>query len=145
MKNEKVIQNWREGKKGKSGNGNLSTDGYNLYSYKMLIGVTETGHIHKSNMGGIWESNYKYSLDVTAPNFYSATTSHHCSLAKRYADEIIKPIKSRIGYGVWYNFPNEYLKHKKDIPETRKLMIRNYRPISKTRTIGSSFMVNYKK
>ena len=146
MNNENVVQNWRDGKKGKSGNGNLATDGYNLYSYKMLIGVTETGSIHKSTNGEIYKSNYKYSLNVTSPDFYSVTTSHHCSLAKRYADEIIKPIKSRIGYSVWYYFPDEYLKHKKDTPElliTRKMSINNYKPISKTRKIGSGFMVNY--
>ena len=111
MNNEKVVQNWRDGKKGKSGNGNLSTDGSNLYSYKMLIGKTETGQIHKATNGEIYKSNYKYALDVTSPDFYSVTTSRHCSLAKRYADEIIQPIKSRIGSGfyssIWYNFPNE--------------------------------------
>ena len=118
MNNEEVIQSWREGKKGKSGNGNLSTDGINLFSYNMLIGVTESGQVHKAitgfkdktNIKGkIYYSNYKYSLDVTSPNFYSVTTSHHCSLAHRYSDEIIKPEKMKIGYGVWYHFPRKLL------------------------------------
>ena len=95
MKNSNVVDYFRNNKKAKSSNGNLSTDGQKLYSYNMLIGITK--------------NNKKLVLDVMSPNFYSKTTSNHVSLAKNISDEIIKPIPKRIGYGVWYEFPKEYL------------------------------------
>ena len=95
MNNEKVVENWKLNKEGKSGNGNLRTDGNLLYSYNMLIGITK--------------SDIKYSLDVTSPNFYSMTTSQHCGLAKKYSDKIIEPVHKSIGYNCWFNFPKKYL------------------------------------
>ena len=95
MTNRQVVESWKNGKKGKSSNGNLRTDGKNLFSYQMLIGTTYKGK--------------KISLNVMSPNFYSITTSQHCSLAKGNSDEIIEPIPKRIGYSVWFNFPQKYL------------------------------------
>jgi hypothetical protein len=104
MTNSQVVWNWRLGKIGKSSNGNLSTDGLSLYSYNMLIGTTE------------YFNNKKYSLNVMSPNFYSATTSQHCSLAKSASDEVIEPI-SRYN---WFYFPQEIL-DKSQFSEYRNL------------------------
>ena len=95
MNNEKVVENWNNNESGKSGNGNLRTDGNLLYSYNMLIGITK--------------NRKKLILDVTSPFFYSKTTSIHVNLGKTVSNEIINPIPKKIGYGVWYEFPKKYL------------------------------------
>lgn len=80
MINEEVVRHWAIASYPcKSGNGNLHTDGGRLWSYNLLIGKTELGS--------------KIVLDYMAPNnFVSNTTSHHVSLAKRWADKIEEPI-----------------------------------------------------
>tara|TARA_B100000131_G_scaffold70850_1_gene67256 strand:- start:3098 stop:3409 length:312 start_codon:yes stop_codon:yes gene_type:complete len=58
---------------------NLRTDGRNLFSYGLRIGVT---------LGG-----QKIAIDYTAPanSFRSMTTSNHVGKAKRYADVSMHP------------------------------------------------------
>lgn len=87
--NESVVSMWYRGLSAESHNGNVSTDGSDLYSYSMKIGRTVGGE--------------KQVLDVTAPNSYSATTSQHVGLAKRYADKIIEPAC----VNGWRYFPDE--------------------------------------
>lgn len=58
--------------------GNLSTDGDNLISYRLVIGIT-------SKMGK------KVVIDYTKSNHYSTTTSRHVNGAKQYADLIVTP------------------------------------------------------
>lgn len=54
---------------------NMSTDGYNLYSYALKIGFTANGRKHVYN--------------YMSPNYISNTTSHHVSLAKRVCDVVV--------------------------------------------------------
>ena len=71
MNNLAVIKAWEAGEKAKSGN--LSTDGYNLYSYRLLIGVT----------GPAGEPFDKYIRNATAKgsDYFSKTTSQHVGMA----------------------------------------------------------------
>tara|TARA_R100000008_G_C3564625_1_gene158379 strand:+ start:482 stop:784 length:303 start_codon:yes stop_codon:yes gene_type:complete len=64
----------------KSHTENLTTDGQNLFSYGLRIGVT---------LGG-----QKIAIDYTAPanSFRSMTTSNHVGKAKRYADVSMHPM-----------------------------------------------------
>ena len=80
MNNKQVIENWENGKRGKSGS--LSTDGNNLYSYKLLIGVTKRPYHENVRFNG-QSNSQKLLLNATAKgnNFYSQTTSAHVGLA----------------------------------------------------------------
>ena len=71
MTNLAVITAWESGEKAKSGN--LRTDGYNLYSYRLLIGVT----------GPSGEPFDKYIRNATAKgkDFFSQITSNHVGIA----------------------------------------------------------------
>ena len=73
MNNQNVVKNWLQGKRGKSQN--MDTDGLSLFSYNMKIGQTLTKEKEH-------DLKIKQVLDVTAPNFYSQTTSTHVNLAK---------------------------------------------------------------
>tara|TARA_B100000085_G_C18417763_1_gene461352 strand:- start:94 stop:327 length:234 start_codon:yes stop_codon:yes gene_type:complete len=70
MTNEQVIKAWHNGIAAKAGS--LSTDGSNLYSYRLLIGKHSGGTI----------------FNHTAPggSYYSQTTSTHVNLAIRLSD-----------------------------------------------------------
>ena len=82
ISNQKVIEQWKKGKKGKSNS--MSTDGKKLYSYNLLIGY-------------VGEDGYKYVYNYTAKTdygcfghpikgeFISRTTSKHVGLARRIA------------------------------------------------------------
>ena len=78
IRNDDVVNCWKRGNRGQ--NRNMSTDGYNLFSYKLKIGYTD-------------HNGQKVVLDYTAPtgNFYSRTTSSHVSLAKSVAKVIEDP------------------------------------------------------
>ena len=76
--NREVVERWRKGKVGNSKH--LHTDGENLFSYRLLIGYTE----HDDNLCK------KIVKDYTAEHFISQTTSHHVSIAKGYADKVMK-------------------------------------------------------
>ena len=66
---------WRAGQVG-SGN-NMMTDGRTIWSYALVIGVTEEGR--------------KVAFDYRGPNSYSVTTSRHVGFAAEVADEIRPP------------------------------------------------------
>jgi len=72
--NQSVICKWMNGFKGRSNN--MSTDGLVLYSYAMVIGVTERN------------TNRKCVFMCTAQHhwFVSLTTSNHVNMAHFYAD-----------------------------------------------------------
>ena len=79
LDNTAVINAWLRGQRGSSHTGNLSTDGEKLFSYSLVIGDTLGGE--------------KIALDYTASvgQFQSQTTSQHCGLAKRSADDVMHP------------------------------------------------------
>ena len=79
LDNSEVITAWHRGQRGSSHTGNLSTDGQKLFSYALVIGDTLAGE--------------KIALDYTASvgQFRSMTTSQHCGLAKRSADDVMHP------------------------------------------------------
>lgn len=88
MRNCDVAEAWSVGCMAHSGR--MSTDGFNLFSYNLLIGVTRV----ESNP--IVKANIKVALDYTAPqHFVSQTTSCHVGLAKRVADRVEEP--ARVG------------------------------------------------
>lgn len=75
IRNEEVLRAWIRGRKLAAGT--LSTDGYNLYSYDLKIGIID---------------GYKFVIyDYTAPGgkFISMTTSTHVNAAKRWADKLV--------------------------------------------------------
>ncbi len=77
MKNENVIKAWMNGRSASAAN--LSTDGNNLYSYRLLIGTGSGSTIlNHTACGG---------------SYYSQTTSCHVGLAKRLANtaNIVNP------------------------------------------------------
>lgn len=78
IRNDDVVACWKRGNRGQ--NRHMTTDGSNLFSYKLKIGYTD-------------ESGRKVALDYTASsgNFYSVTTSRHVSLAKSVAKVIEEP------------------------------------------------------
>ena len=67
--NQQVINNFLNQKPAKAGA--LTTDGYNLYSYGLIIGK--------------WYGGKPFVFDYTTTGgaFYSMTTSQHVGLAKR--------------------------------------------------------------
>ena len=90
MTNQKVVENWKLGKLGKSLH--MSTDGNSLFSYEMKIGQTLT-------------SGQKQGLNAQRPFFYSRTTSKHVGIVRRYADKMIDPKIIKNGWYIWYLFP----------------------------------------
>ena len=90
MTNEKVIENWKQGKQGKSLH--METDGKSLFSYEMKIGQTLV-------------NGEKQGLNVQRPYFYSQTTSKHVGIVRRYAHKMINPKIIHNGYYTWYLFP----------------------------------------
>ena len=83
--NKNVAYNWACGKLSRSHNGQLSTDGQNLYSYRQLIGITldngdKIALNYRSAKGGL---------------YISQTTSCHVSLAVQNADQTMSPDAAR--------------------------------------------------
>ena len=79
--NNNVAVNWYRNIESQSHNGQFSTDGQNLYSYRKLVGITlangdKVALNYMSRGGGCYISN---------------TTSQHVSLASRSADLIMNP------------------------------------------------------
>jgi len=79
--NNNVAVNWYYNIESQSHNGQFSTDGQNLYSYRQLVGITlangdKVALNYMSRGGGCYISN---------------TTSQHVSLASRSADQIMNP------------------------------------------------------
>jgi hypothetical protein len=73
--NAAVAESWSKGEKADSKH--LHTDGNEIFSYGLKIGFTA--------------NNKKIVINYMGKNAYSQTTSHHVSMAKMYADEVIDP------------------------------------------------------
>ena len=80
MKLDLVPKFWRNNASAKSYTNNYWTDGSNLYSYNLLIGIT-------TNDG----QKVLYDYTVANGNFISATTSRHVNLAAFYMDLRLNP------------------------------------------------------
>ena len=79
--NENVASRWARGQEASNHNGNFTTNGDKLYSYRQLTGITTT-------------EGKKVLFDFTAKtgNFLSMTTSSkHISPARGYADLTVNP------------------------------------------------------
>lgn len=76
MRNEQIAQYWKEGKKAKSNNGNMHTDGLNIWSYDLLIGVT------LSNGEKVGMSRVSISM----------TTYRHLTEMHKVADRLVQPV-----------------------------------------------------
>ena len=77
--NRGVLRAWSHGQEAHSNNSNLTTDGADLYSYGLKIGV----NLHGQRIVG----------DFTSPggHFASMTTSCHVNGAKTGADDVWHP------------------------------------------------------
>ena len=80
LRNELVLEKWKEGEMATSHTGALSTDGTNLFSYKLKIG-------HRSRSG------VTIIGDFTSPGgeWTSMTTSCHVGKARAIADHVMHP------------------------------------------------------
>jgi hypothetical protein len=74
-RNAQIPEYWSAGKSARSDNGHFSTDGANIYSYRLLIGKTVDGR----------KILFDYRGQV------SGTTSMHVGLAKGHANEVKAP------------------------------------------------------
>ena len=79
--NSNVASNWSYSRESQSHNGQLSTDGQNLFSYRQLIGITLSN-------GDKVALNY---MSRGNGHYISNTTSQHVSLASRNADQTMNP------------------------------------------------------
>jgi len=79
--NQKVAASWAIGNESQSHNGQLSTDGRNLYSYRQLIGLTLVD-------GTKVTLNYRSGKDGI---YISQTTSTHVGYAARRGDMVMSP------------------------------------------------------
>ena len=77
--NRGVLRAWSQGQEAHSNNSNLTTDGADLFSYGLKIGV----NLHGQCIVG----------DFTRPggHFASMTTSCHVGRAKGFADDVWHP------------------------------------------------------
>lgn len=78
--NSSIVKSWVRGLERNNYGHTLTTDGQNLYSYKLKIGYTE-------------KNGVKVALEYNSStnNFKSMTTSRHVSLARQQADRSISP------------------------------------------------------
>ena len=81
LRNELVLERWRDGKEASSHTGALCTDGTSLFSYKLKIG-------HRAKSGATIVG------DFTSPggSFRSITTSCHVGKARAIADHTMHPV-----------------------------------------------------
>jgi hypothetical protein len=93
MRNELVLDKWKDGESASSYNGALRTDGTNLFSYNLKIG-------HRAKSGATIVG------DFTSPggSFQSMTTSCHVGKARGIADHTMHPVV----------FNNSEFKHHED-------------------------------
>ena len=80
LRNEEVLQKWKDGENAASHTGALCTDGTSLFSYKLKIG-------HRSRSG------VTIVGDFTSPggDFHSMTTSQHVGMTRHIADHVMHP------------------------------------------------------
>ena len=98
--NNDVASAWKNNQPMRSHNGNFETNGFDVWSYRMLIGRT-------------LEDGTKQVLNVSGVHSYSVTTSQHVSDLGYYNVERVQPVHISRSYGSWRNFPsnntiNEY-------------------------------------
>ena len=81
LRNDLVLDKWRQGKTAISHTGTLSTDGRHLFSYKLKIG-------HRADSGVCVLG------DFTSPGgeYKSQTTSCHVGKARIFADHTMHPV-----------------------------------------------------
>ena len=84
LRNELVLDKWKDGKKASSHTGALCTNGRDLFSYNLRIGYRSRSG--KTILG-----------DFTSPggDFHSMTTSCHVGKARGIADHIMHPVVFR--------------------------------------------------
>lgn len=75
MRNIEVVERWINGRKGRSGNGNLRTDGTKLFSYEIVIGDTQ---------------DEKTVYDFRGPNKVGLATTRHVFCAIRIGGDKVK-------------------------------------------------------
>ena len=80
LRNEQVLEKWKDGESASSHTGALSTNGTSLFSYKLKIG-------HRSRAG------VTIIGDFTSPGgeWTSMTTSCHVGKARVIADHVMHP------------------------------------------------------
>ena len=78
VSNQEVVEAWLRNETAKAGS--LTTDGTKLFSYALCIGDTLAGD--------------KVALNYTASagEYHSQTTSQHCGIAKKDADQVMHPV-----------------------------------------------------
>lgn len=99
LTNNLVAESWSNGKPAKNHRGNFTTDGFFLFSYKMLIGITMS-------------DGRKISLKGGVPYRVTTTTTRHCGHASSWSLETIKPVENPDSWRyIWntYLFPHELL------------------------------------
>jgi hypothetical protein len=81
LRNELVLEKWKNGEAANSHTGSLHTNGTSLFSYNLKIG-------HRANSGATIVG------DFTSPggHFASQTTSCHVSKARGLADHTMHPV-----------------------------------------------------
>jgi len=79
-RNDEVVEAWLRGEKACSHNGNLRSDGINLFSYNLRIGYRA-------------KSGTTVAADYTSPggDFRSMTTSTHVGKVRWRADHVMHP------------------------------------------------------
>lgn len=83
MRNAQVVENWINGKKARSGNGRLRTDGDKLFSFSLCIGE------HREDKCVIY--NFRGDRSV------SLTTKRHVGIAVKHAGEDVSLIEPPAG------------------------------------------------
>lgn len=83
MTNNDVVKSWVRGYPASNG-GSLSTDGKELFSYRLLIGTTDENGT---------KTVYNYTAETR--NFKSQTTSRHVSIARSKADRVEVPSEDK--------------------------------------------------
>ena len=81
LRNEEVLDKWKDGENAVSHTGALCTDGTSLFSYNLKIG-------HRSRSG------VTIVGDFTSPggSFHSMTTSQHVGMTRHIADHVMHPV-----------------------------------------------------
>jgi len=81
VRNELVLEKWKDGESAASHNGALHTDGTSLFSYNLKIG-------HRADSGTTIVGNFTSSFGA----FASQTTSCHVGKARAIADHTMHPV-----------------------------------------------------
>lgn len=88
MRNVQVVEAWLQGKRGRSGNGVLRTDGLKLFSYKVVIGDSA-------------DDEQKVVYDYRGPNKIGLATTRHVFCAIREGGEqiCVAPVPEDVDVG----------------------------------------------